>query len=229
MFWANASISNVRSAMLFEHAPTLPEGEDWEYGFSWPGERVLAMKDGAGVRLISVFQRRDLTNRFPVVAAMVAKARAETVVIDGVIRAVESRQWPAFANAGEQAIQAGGAAPIRLIGMDLLWRNGMDLRPRALPERRARLHDVTEGTGVLEPRPPSAPVAGMLAEASRLGSDGVIARRRQSRYRPFARSGDWVRVVVNSESDTRRPSSGPGEVDRTFGFDGGALSLGQMA
>src|SRR3954468_9454513 len=72
----------IAPLMFAADAPTLPRGEDWVYEVLWGGERVRAIKDGALVRLISK-DGRDFTNRFPRVAAAVAKLRTAYAVIDG--------------------------------------------------------------------------------------------------------------------------------------------------
>lgn len=191
--------------MLVEHVTALPEGEEWEYEYSWPGERVLAAKDGSSVRLTSVLHRRDLTNRFPVVAAAIAKLNAETAVLDGVVRAIDGVTISALLGGSAAPIPTGG---IRLIATDILWFDTIDARQLILSERKLRLREVTQGTGILVCAPTRQTVAQMIAGAEELGADGVIAKRRDSRYRPFARAGDWLRLALPSASATARAKAG---------------------
>jgi bifunctional non-homologous end joining protein LigD len=230
MFWPNPSIVKVKAAMLVEHAASLPEGEEWEYEYSWAGERVLAAKEGAGVRLTSVFHRRDVTNRFPVVAAAVAKLEPPMLVIDGVVGTFD----PATVERHDADTESGLAAVrIALVASDLLWLDSVDVRQLALGERKQRLRELLNGSGILTTAAPRVPVGEMLVHARHLGADAVIAKRRASRYRPFGRSGDWIRVPVEpgrtgtSRSNRDRPSGGtaPG-----FGLgDQRAFGVGQFA
>ena len=62
----------------------------WVYEEKVDGWRVLAYKDAAGVRLVSR-NAKDLTRRFPELAAAVAALNAPTLLLDGEI-AVFDRQ-----------------------------------------------------------------------------------------------------------------------------------------
>jgi bifunctional non-homologous end joining protein LigD len=207
MFWPNSSISNALTAMLVEHAANLPSGSGWEYEYSWPGERVLAVKDGASVRLTSALHRRDLTNRFPVVAAAVAKLKVASAVLDGVVRAIEPAQWPLFASEAEPAPSGGGS--IRMIATDLLWVDALDLRQLPLGLRREKLREMVDGTAILLTPTLDGATCDMLSAAPEIGADGVVAKRRESRYRPFARAGDWIRVVHEPSSPPKAVPTPP--------------------
>lgn len=195
--------------MLVENAPVLPEGGEWDYELSWPGDRILATKEGPSVRLTSALQRRDLTNRFPVIAAGVAKVHAELAVLDGVARSLDASQQALF---GEEAEPASAIA-IRFIVTDLLSRDALDARQLPLTMRREQLRATVAGTGILVAPTLAGSVAEMLAEAVRVGADGIVAKRRASRYRPFSHVGDWIRVAVppaggaSGQKSGRDPSS----------------------
>lgn len=195
--------------MLVEHAARLPEGAEWEYEYSWPGDRVLAAKTGVRVRLIGAVQRRDLTNRFPVISAAVAKLGVEAAVIDGVIRAIEPRQLAAF---GSHEEAAGDS--IRFIATDLLTLDAADERQLPWTTRRHDLAGLVAGTGLLLSFSLEMSAAEMLASAADLGADGVIAKRKDSRYRPYARLGDWVRVPLQLAAITAGETSGTSELPR---------------
>jgi ATP-dependent DNA ligase len=59
-----------------------PSGSDWIHEIKHDGFRIMARRDGAGVRLIS---RRgtDFTSRFPLVAAAITALPAHSFLIDG--------------------------------------------------------------------------------------------------------------------------------------------------
>ncbi len=220
MFWPSTSISKVSAAMLVEHVAALPPTDAWEYEFSWPGERVLAAKHGPSVRLTAALHRRDLTNRFPVIAAALAKIAAESVVLDGVIRTIDGAS--AALLVGTPAAPPLGA--IRLVATDILWLDDIDLRTLSLRERKERLGSAVIGTGILLGAPLTLSAAQMLRTAERIGADGVIAKRRDSKYRPFGRSGDWVRVNVqpNATAKTKSGAANQSELDRAASERNGA-------
>lgn len=214
--------------MLVEHGPVLPEGDEWVYEYAWPGERVLASKDDSRVRLVAAAHRRDLTNRFPVVAAAVAKLAGETLVLDGVIGSMDAGAMAKLGREGEPPAPAPGLRII-LIASDLLWLDGTDLRPLPLVARRERLQELIKGTAILPPLGPGVALPAMVAQARQLGAEAVLAKRRDSKYRPFGRSGDWVRVSVEPPAACR-PETRPGPVRPELGMrTSRAFGLGQLA
>jgi bifunctional non-homologous end joining protein LigD len=54
--------------MLATAATVLPTGAPWSYEVKWDGYRVIAVKDGARVQLISR-NAKDLTRDYPTVVA----------------------------------------------------------------------------------------------------------------------------------------------------------------
>ena len=58
--------------MLATSATTLPVGSDWTYEVKWDGYRVLAIKSGPRVHLISR-NEKDLTRAYPIVAKAIAQ------------------------------------------------------------------------------------------------------------------------------------------------------------
>jgi bifunctional non-homologous end joining protein LigD len=59
-----------------------PSGPGWLHEIKHDGFRILARRDGAGVRLIKR-HGNDFTARFPLVASAVAALPARSCVIDG--------------------------------------------------------------------------------------------------------------------------------------------------
>jgi bifunctional non-homologous end joining protein LigD len=59
-----------------------PSGPDWLHEIKHDGFRIMALRDGAGVRLISR-NGRDFTRRFPLAAAAVTALPGRSFLIDG--------------------------------------------------------------------------------------------------------------------------------------------------
>lgn len=202
MLWINDASAGSRLAMLVENARLLPPADGWEFEFAWAGDRVLASKQGADVRLQGVVQRKDLTNRFPVIAATLAKLGRDSLVLDGVIAAIEPSSLAAFGAAMPAMFVPGGAPVLRLIAMDLLWEDDTDMRSQPLAARKASLADLVRGSQVLLPPSPRAG-ADAIAEGRHIGAEAVLAKRRQSRYRPYGRNGDWLRIPLEPTPGSR--------------------------
>jgi bifunctional non-homologous end joining protein LigD len=59
-----------------------PSGPGWLHEIKHDGFRVMARRDGAGIRLITR-HGNDFTNRFPIIVAAVAALPARSFLIDG--------------------------------------------------------------------------------------------------------------------------------------------------
>lgn len=173
----------------------LPRGEDWIYEFLWGGERVRATKRDADVQLLAR-DGRDLTNRFPGVAAAVAKIHLATVIVDGEILRLE-----AFSAAASRYLMAAAdetAQGFVLLAYDLLCHEGKDVRNFSLLCRRLLLASVVQDTPLVLSPLVDGISAATLAEAARLGFRGVLARRAGSPYRPNSLASDWRKLTFAS-------------------------------
>lgn len=181
-----------------------PRGEDWMYEFLWSGERVRAIKDERGVGIVGR-DGRNLVNRFPRVAAALAKLRAEEVAIDGEILMLDAYS-PAAVALLAQASDDITQAQVALLAYDLLRHHGTDMREMPLLGRRVVLASIIQGTPIiLSPVFAGSPEAA-LAEAARLGLGGIVTKRAGSYYRPNALATPWHKVLVNA----RPPVEGRG-------------------
>jgi bifunctional non-homologous end joining protein LigD len=176
--------------MMATRASVLPAGADWSYEVKWDGYRAQGLKNG---RLVSLASRnlKDITRQFPAIAAALSRMRADTVIIDGEIVAVDAEGRPSF-----QALHHWSFEGLSLVyyAFDLLHLDGRDLMKRPLDERRAALRDAVDGSGLLLSDPlPGTPQ--QIADAVRqLGLEGVVAKKRRSTYTAGRRSEAWVKV-----------------------------------
>ena len=178
--------------MIAREADALPRGEDWTYELNWGGERIRAIKQDGGVRLLAK-DGRDLANRFPRVAAAVERLRPVEAVIDGEVLILDGYSQAAIARLAEVTDDISQAR-VALLAYDLLELHGEDLRGLTLLCRRVKLAAVVQGTPIiLSPRISGTPEHA-LAEATRLGLIGAVAKRDGSAYRPNASVHDWLKV-----------------------------------
>ena len=200
---------------------------DWLFEPKLDGIRAVAHVSGGEARLYS---RRgtDLTATYPgLVAALAAQPVAEAVY-DGEICAFDERGVPSFELlqqrmnlAGELDIAGAEArVPVSYMAFDLLHLDGFDLTSVALEERKEAL------ARVLLPVGPVALVEHFQAEgkeayegAVALGLEGVVAKRRGSRYLPGKRSDSWAKVKARQTTEFVVAGFTPGEGLRepTFG------------
>jgi bifunctional non-homologous end joining protein LigD len=185
--------------MLASSARTLPRGAEWTYEVKWDGYRVIAVKDGSRVRIVSR-NLKDLTRVYPSIATAVSHVRASSALIDGELVALDETGRPTF-----QALhhQTAGRAPGALVyyAFDLLHHDGKDLLGTPLESRRAMLADVVEGTPVLQSVPLPGTADQIAETIRRFGLEGIVAKKRRSLYAPGKRTTAWVKVKFNRRQD----------------------------
>jgi DNA ligase D-like protein (predicted ligase) len=177
---------------------TLPEGDEWTYEVKLDGYRALLMKDGAGVRILSR-NRKDMTHAYPSVATAGRRLQATQAIVDGEIVAVDADGRPSF-----QALQHRGAHPRHAIvfyAFDLLHLNGRDLTGTPLHERRAALPTVVDASGILLSSELPGTARQVIDAVTGLGLEGVIAKKRASRYTPGDRHTAWVKLKLDRQQE----------------------------
>jgi bifunctional non-homologous end joining protein LigD len=176
----------------------LPEGREWLYEVKFDGYRALLIKTGARLQVRSR-NEKDLTASYPTVAAAGRRLHADQAVVDGEIVAVDAAGRPSF-----QALQHRSAHPAHAIvfyAFDLLHLEGVDLTRTPLDERRAKLPAVLNGSGVLLSSELPGAAADVIKAVISLGLEGIIAKRRTSRYLPGERNADWVKLKLDRQQE----------------------------
>jgi bifunctional non-homologous end joining protein LigD len=176
----------------------LPEGDDWLYEVKFDGYRALIIKSNDGVQIRSR-NDNDLTRTYPGISAAARDLRAATAVVDGEIVAVDAHGQPSF-----QALQHRGAHPGHVAvfyAFDLLHVDGEDLTSLPLERRRARLPAVVAESGIFLSEPLAGSVAEITEAVRGLGLEGVIAKRKNSRYNAGLRSGAWLKLKLDRQQE----------------------------
>jgi bifunctional non-homologous end joining protein LigD len=148
------------------------------------------VKNGATVSLVSR-NLKTITRQFPTVADAAARLAPNAVLIDGEIVALDPEGRPSF-----QALHHSATSGFSLVyyAFDLLHLNGRDLTRLPLEDRRAALREAVAGSGILLSEPLPGTPRQIEAAVRRLQLEGVVAKRRRSKYEPGRRSDTWVKV-----------------------------------
>jgi DNA ligase D, 3''-phosphoesterase domain/DNA polymerase LigD, polymerase domain/DNA polymerase LigD, ligase domain len=172
----------------------LPEGDDWTYEIKFDGYRCIALKTGRKVTLYSRNEKK-LNDRFPALAEALAALPGDFGV-DGEIVALDDKGRPSF-----QLLQNSGCqqAPTSFYAFDLFHRDGEDLHRTPIERRRELLNELLPA-----PADPvrlstllQAPVGHILEAMRKQGLEGVVGKRRGSKYEPGERSGAWIKRRTN--------------------------------
>jgi DNA ligase D-like protein (predicted ligase) len=176
----------------------LPEGPEWLYELKFDGYRALLMKVGSAVQLRSR-NDKDLAGMYPGIRAAGRALQAQRAILDGEVVALDAEGHPSF-----QALQHRSAYPghsIFFYAFDLLQLDGRDLTSRPLAERRAHLPHVTAGSGVLLSEELAGGLDDIIDAVRALGLEGIVAKRRDSRYVPGSRSDAWRKQKLDRQQE----------------------------
>ncbi len=191
---ARALLEAVGEPALATSVTKLTDPSAWTFETKYDGYRLFACKAGDEVR---VYTRRgnDWTDRFRPIVDAVAKVSARECVLDGEACVVDAEGRPSF-----RALQdwlSGDSTPARIAYpvFDVLWLDGRDLRGEPIESRRELLERLLSGQGapLSFSRPVDGDVSQLLRAAREAGLEGLIAKRKGSRY-VAGRSGHWVKL-----------------------------------
>jgi bifunctional non-homologous end joining protein LigD len=182
--------------------PPAAEDEQWAYEMKWDGVRTLARIEGGRVALTSR-NDIDMSVAYPELRALGEQLGATQVLLDGEIVSFDAHGRPSFGRLQKRMHVSSAAAanrlaasdPAILLIFDILHLEGQSTLGLAYRDRR----DLLEGLDMSGPAWQTPPVfIGNGTEAVRVsqeqGLEGVVAKRRTSRYAPGRRSPDWVKV-----------------------------------
>jgi DNA ligase D-like protein (predicted ligase) len=180
--------------MLLLRTEKLPEGPDWLHELKFDGYRALAIKTGGKVQLRSR-NDNDFNSRYPGIVRALSPMPDETV-IDGEVVALDSTGKPSFNLLQNYA----SAADLHFFIFDLLMLNGKDEMSEPLTKRRELLEQYVFPT-ISDPIRSSPVLEGSLKDliqsVKAQGLEGLVAKRRDSRYESGLRSGAWQKMRVN--------------------------------
>jgi ATP-dependent DNA ligase len=91
----------------------------------------------------------------------------------------------------------GAASRVRYFIFDVLCYRGRDLLSLPLIERREYLERIPVGDRIKISAALEVPPETMITAIREQGLEGVVGKRRDSRYEPGKRSGAWVKMRVN--------------------------------
>ena len=186
--------------MLASKTDRVPTGTQWLLEVKWDGVRVLVDVHDGVTRMTS---RNDnnVTAAWPDLSAPPLGDR--DLLVDGEVIALNDRGVPDFRvlqhrmhlrNTKEVA-RLVTSVPATLMVFDLLRLDGEDLTGRPLEERRALLEELPLADSKWQV-PAAYDDGGMLFEATlQQGLEGVVSKRRTSRYRFDQRSDDWRKLA----------------------------------
>ncbi len=204
----------------------------WLWEPKLDGIRALAyVRDGKAE--LRSRRRIEVTKTYPSIARALEEQRVQSLVLDGEVCALDADGVPRFQliqprinlTRGSDIARAEAEIPVVYFVFDILYLDEHDLRNVPLEDRKRLLASRVQFGDVIRPVSYIEELGVETeAQAKRLGFEGVVGKRRDSRYEPGARSRSWVKVKAVNEQEFVVGGYTPGEGarDRTFG----ALAIG---
>ena len=181
--------------MLLLRKQELPGGAGWLHELKFDGFRAIAFKSGGKVNLRSR-NDNDFNTKYPAIVKSLSGLPDESV-IDGEIVALDENGRPSF-----NALQnyRSSQTPLLYYVFDLMMLAGKDVMGEPLSQRRLLLErqvlpKLREPVRYSPPLEASLP--DLIESVKAQGLEGLVAKRKDSRYEPGQRSGAWRKTRVN--------------------------------
>ena len=186
-------------ATLVDGPPSTPA--DWIFEIKFDGYRLLARVEGKDVRLFTR-NGNDWSAKLGALQKEILKRKLPDGWYDGEIVVHDENGRPNFGLL-QQAFDGSETSHIVFFLFDVPYLNGYDMREVPLVARRAALAAVLEKSGSDMLRF-SAEFGNdpdeLVAAACKLGLEGVIGKRRDSRY-VTRRSSDWIKLKCGQRQE----------------------------
>jgi bifunctional non-homologous end joining protein LigD len=172
---------------------SVPEGHEWVHEIKYDGYRTQAHIQRGAVRM---FTRRghDWTAKFRVVADALARLSASELILDGEIIVQDEHGVSNFA-ALQSELARRRSDRLTYYVFDLLCRDGEDLRPLPLLDRKAALAEIVAATR--GPIAYSSHLEGhgaeMFQRACAMRLEGVVSKLKDAPYRS-GRVETWIKT-----------------------------------
>jgi bifunctional non-homologous end joining protein LigD len=169
----------------------VPNDDRWIHEIKFDGYRVQLHIVNDEIR---VYTRRgkDWTKCFRKIANDAYLIRAKSAIIDGEVIVPQTNGTSDFSILQNEL--RGKSEKIVMVGFDLLYLDGRDLRKAPLVDRKAVLKKLITKTAVQFSDSFETDGATMYRHACKVGLEGVVSKQRDSKYQSD-RGNDWVKVT----------------------------------
>jgi bifunctional non-homologous end joining protein LigD len=165
-------------------------GPGWLHEIKHDGFRIIARRDGAGVRLITQ-HGNDFTHRFPLAIEAVTRLPARSFLLDGEAIVTNDRGLAVF----DLIRHKRHGADAVLLAFDLIELDGEDLRRTPIEQRKRKLAKLVRGphAGIVLNEVLERDGHILFEHACKLGCEGIVSKRLGSSYRS-GRSPHWLKI-----------------------------------
>src|SRR5581483_10117752 len=170
----------------------------WYFEVKWDGFRAIAEVEDGKVRLYSRTQL-SYEDRFPTIVRTLAGLKHDAV-LDGEIVVLDPQGRAPFQLL--QKYQQTGRGTLAYVVFDLLYLDGEDLRSQPLRRRKQLLSHILPGkSSVMLSEHLEEQGIEFFRAASRLGLEGIMAKKADSLYHEGKRSRDWLKIKSRQQQE----------------------------
>ncbi|SEN03328.1 bifunctional non-homologous end joining protein LigD [Mucilaginibacter gossypiicola] len=190
------AMPKVIRPMLCTLTKEVIENTDYIYEVKWDGYRIISYIQDNHVRMDSR-SALDYTKKYPPIANALRKL-GHDAVLDGEVVVFNEEGKPDF-----DALQTfnGHDTPINYCVFDLLWLDGYNLMNLPLIDRKAMLKDLLVDNDLLRFSESFNDGVSLYQQALALDLEGIVAKRRDSRYLPDARDNNWLKTPTRKRQE----------------------------
>jgi DNA ligase D-like protein (predicted ligase)/DNA ligase D-like protein (predicted polymerase)/DNA ligase D-like protein (predicted 3'-phosphoesterase) len=212
--------------MLSDNVDRPPRSDDYIYEVKWDGIRALISLEDGQVHIRSRNQR-DVTPQFPELLAGDKAFRATCGLFDAEIVCLSASGKPEFRkvinrlqSTGETTIQKlARTNPVNCYIFDCLYLDGRSLVNDPLMKRKEWLNDVVRTDSPYRVSEFVEDGDSLFEAARQHGLEGIMAKRKDSKYMPGRRSDLWLKIKVRQTAEcvVIGYTKGKGNRGQTFG------------
>lgn len=168
---------------------------DWIFENKWDGFRAIAEVENGNVALYSR-SGNSFKEQYPPLVKALEKLKAGQAILDGEIVVQDEKGRIVFQHL--QNFQNTPTEHLYYYVFDILYLNGEDLRNLALLERKKHLEKLLQDSGPIRYSEHRAEKGvAFFKEAEKQQTEGIMAKKADSKYLTGKRSDDWLKVKTH--------------------------------
>jgi len=218
--------------MLSETRESPVEDPDYLYEVKWDGIRALISYEEGKLK-IRTRNQHDVTHQFPELLVGEKAFRATNAVFDAEIVSLDGAGKPVFKNvinrlmtSGESNIEkASKKNPCYCYIFDCLYLDGRSLLNEPLFKRKEWLRDSVRFDTPYRVSDFVEDGQSLFEAARAHGLEGIMAKKKDSKYLPGKRSDSWLKIKIRQSSEVVIIGYTKGKGDRGMTF--GALHIAE--
>jgi len=170
----------------------------WFYEIKWDGYRAVAMINKGKVNLISR-NNKPFNEKFYPITASLKKWKIDGI-IDGEICVLNDKGVAHFGSLQNWRSEADG--DLIYYVFDILYFNGHDLKDLPLEERRKILtNNLSKENNIRLSESFNTTATKFLATATKMGMEGIMAKKADSTYSEGVRTKEWLKIKANKRHE----------------------------